>query len=179
VPPVRFSGRRPEIWIRQPRPRAQRNKKCGVVTRQADVEKDRGYGGSLLRCWRGGGLNSSPYVKKCSVGLPQPIRPQGDSPPDQQPQPEREQQNPDRRPRGSGLGSGPGGVRSAMPLPPTPPQCERAVPRQRGLSAHQVLPTNGETAFLPRPPNFPGRDYRYLAPAGFRFRASGGRTRPP
>src|SRR5882762_4254645 len=124
------------------------------------------------------GLNSSPHPKKPGQGLPKPVRRQQQNSPDQQPQSKREQQCADRRPRGGGLGSGPGGVRSAMPPPPTPPECERAVPRQHRLCAHQVPPTNGETVFPPRRP-FPGCDYRLsgLARAGLWFRASGGRTR--
>jgi hypothetical protein len=116
--------------------------------------------------------------KKSGLGLPKPVRRQQQNSPDQQPQSKREQQCADRRPRGGGLGSGPGGVRSAMPPPPTPPECERAVPRQRRLCAHQVPPTNGETVFPPRRP-FPGCDYRLsgLARAGLWFRASRGRTR--
>src|SRR6266478_5961849 len=84
-------------------------------------------------------LNSSPHPKKYSQGLPEPIRPQRDRPPDQHPQAEREQQNQDRRPRGRALASGPGAVQWTMPPPPTPPQRERAVPLHDGLPAHQIL----------------------------------------
>src|SRR6267378_2532634 len=120
------------------------------------------------------GLNSSPHPKKYVQGLPTPVRPQQENSPDQQPQSKREQHCADRRPREGGLGSGPGGARSAMP-PPTPPECERAVPPQRGRSAHRVLQRTEKLYSFPAA-HFPGVTIG-LARAGLWFRASGGRTR--
>jgi hypothetical protein len=88
------------------------------------------------------GLNSSPHPKKYGQGLPKPVRPQQENSPDQHPQPKREQQCADRRPRGSGP-------------PPTPPQRERAVPLH---PAYQILsdpPTTEKLHSLPAA-HFPG-----------------------
>ncbi len=126
----------------------------GGKQRQAWVEPS-----ASCDCWPCLARNTENRQADVAAGLLQRIGGiQRDGRPDQRPQPERDQQHPDRRPGERALASGSGRVHWTMPPPPAPPHRERAVPLYGDLPAHQIL-HRGRNCIPSLPPEFPGRDY--------------------